>query len=77
VAILVSGDLLDELIAGDRLKIKRRCLIERGMEESKMQCPECKSSHIRKNDINKKGKQNHICVPGGRQFIDNDENHRY
>ena len=41
-----------------------------------MQCPECKSSHIRKNGINKKGKQNHICVPCGRQFIDNYENHR-
>ena len=41
-----------------------------------MQCPECKSSHVRKNGINKKGKQNHICVPCGRQFIDNYENHR-
>ncbi|TRT72158.1 MAG: IS1 family transposase, partial [Microcystis sp. M_OC_Ca_00000000_S217Cul] len=27
-----------------------------------MQCPECKSTHIRKNGINKQGKQNHICV---------------
>ncbi|NCR75865.1 MAG: IS1 family transposase, partial [Microcystis aeruginosa K13-06] len=26
-----------------------------------MQCPECKSTHIRKNG-HKKGKQNHICV---------------
>jgi hypothetical protein len=26
-----------------------------------MQCPECQSTHIRKNG-NKKGKQNHICV---------------
>ncbi|MCA2813416.1 MAG: IS1 family transposase, partial [Microcystis sp. M090S1] len=26
-----------------------------------MQCPECKSTHIRKNGINKQGKQNHIC----------------
>ncbi len=34
-----------------------------------MQCPECGSSHIRKNGI-KKGKQNHICVDCGRQFID-------
>ncbi|WP_432760607.1 transposase-like zinc-binding domain-containing protein, partial [Microcystis aeruginosa] len=25
-----------------------------------MQCPECKSTHIRKNGINKQGKQNHI-----------------
>ena len=34
-----------------------------------MECPECKSTHIRKNGI-KKGKQNHICVACGRQFID-------
>ena len=34
-----------------------------------MQCPECGSSHIRKNG-KKKGKQNHICVACGRQFID-------
>ncbi len=34
-----------------------------------MQCPECGSSHIRKNG-KKKGKQNHICVTCGRQFID-------
>ena len=34
-----------------------------------MQCPECGSSHIRKNG-KKKGKQNHICVSCGRQFID-------
>ena len=33
-----------------------------------MQCPECKSTHIRKNG-KKKGKQNHICVQCGRQFI--------
>jgi len=32
-----------------------------------MQCPECKSTHIRKNG-HKKGKQNHICVNCGRQF---------
>ena len=35
-----------------------------------MQCPECGSAHIRKNG-KKKGKQNHICVSCGRQFIDN------
>ncbi|MEB3292101.1 MAG: IS1 family transposase, partial [Synechococcales bacterium] len=29
-----------------------------------MECPECQSSHIRKNGI-KKGKQNHICVDCG------------
>lgn len=34
-----------------------------------MQCPECKSTHIRKNSI-KKGKQNHICVDCCRQFIE-------
>ena len=38
-----------------------------------MQCPECKSPHIRKNGINKQGKQNHICVTCSRQFIDNYE----
>ncbi len=38
-----------------------------------MQCPECKSTHIRKNGINKQGKQNHICVTCHRQFIDNHE----
>jgi transposase-like protein len=43
------------------------------MEEIKMQCPECKSPHIRKNGINKQGKQNHICVTCSRQFIDNYE----
>jgi transposase-like protein len=34
-----------------------------------MQCPECQSTHIRKNG-KRKGKQNHICVNCGRQFID-------
>lgn len=34
-----------------------------------MECPECQSTHIRKNGI-KRGKQNHICVNCGRQFID-------
>ena len=34
-----------------------------------MQCPECTSTHIRKNG-KKRGKQNHICVDCGRQFID-------
>ncbi len=34
-----------------------------------MQCPECQSTHIRKNGI-KRGKQNHICVSCGRQFIE-------
>jgi transposase-like protein len=34
-----------------------------------MQCPECTSTHIRKNG-KKRGKQNHICVDCGRQFVD-------
>jgi transposase-like protein len=33
-----------------------------------MQCPKCKSAQIRKNGMNK-GKQNHICIDCGRQFI--------
>jgi transposase-like protein len=33
-----------------------------------MECPECKATHIRKNGI-KRGKQSHICVGCGRQFI--------
>jgi transposase-like protein len=33
-----------------------------------MQCPECGSSHIRKHG-KKRGKQNHICVNCGCQFI--------
>ena len=40
-----------------------------------MQCPECKSTHIRKNG-KKKGKQNHICVQCGRQFNNHYEPHR-
>ncbi len=34
-----------------------------------MQCPECKSTHIQKNG-NRRGKQNHICVDCGRQFLE-------
>ena len=34
-----------------------------------MECPECGSHHIRKNG-KMRGKQNHICVDCGRQFID-------
>ena len=33
-----------------------------------MQCPECRSNKIQKNG-NKRGKQNYLCVPCGRQFI--------
>ncbi len=40
-----------------------------------MQCPECGATHIRKNG-KRKGKQNHICVACGRQFIDVYEPHR-
>jgi transposase-like protein len=34
-----------------------------------MQCPECQSTHTRKNGI-RRGKQNHICVDCSRQFIE-------
>jgi transposase-like protein len=34
-----------------------------------MKCPECGSSHIRKNG-KMRGKQNHICVDCHGQFID-------
>jgi len=34
-----------------------------------MQCPECQSTHIRKNG-KRRGKQNHICVACARQFLD-------
>jgi transposase-like protein len=34
-----------------------------------MQCPECQSTHIRKNG-KRRGKQNYICVSCSRQFID-------
>lgn len=40
-----------------------------------MECPECKSNHINKNG-RRKGKQNHICVDCGRQFIDSYESSR-
>ena len=33
-----------------------------------MECPECQSNHIRKNGT-KKGKQNHMCMGCGRQFV--------
>ena len=34
-----------------------------------MHCPYCESTEIRKNG-KRRGKQNHICVKCGRQFID-------
>ena len=40
-----------------------------------MHCPECGTTHIRKNG-KRKGKQNHICVASDRQFIDAYEPHR-
>ena len=40
-----------------------------------MECPECKSTHINKNG-HKKGKQNHLCMSCGRQFIDTYDSHQ-
>ena len=40
-----------------------------------MQCPECGATHNRENG-KRKGKQNHICVACGRQFINAYEPHR-
>jgi transposase-like protein len=34
-----------------------------------IECPDCKSTRVNKNG-HKAGKQNHICVDCGRQFID-------
>jgi transposase-like protein len=34
-----------------------------------MQCPDCGSTHIRKNG-HRRGKQNHICVACHRQFLE-------
>ncbi len=39
------------------------------IESESIKCPECQSTHVNKNG-RKKGKQNHICVDCGRQFID-------
>jgi transposase-like protein len=41
-----------------------------------MQCPECSSEHSRKNGKNRQGKQNHICVNCGRQFIEDYQPHQ-
>ena len=35
-----------------------------------MECPECRSDHIRKNGISPQGKQYYICVNFSSQFID-------
>ena len=40
-----------------------------------MKCPECKSEHVRKNGT-RRGKQNHVCLDCGRQFVENPKNHR-
>jgi len=40
-----------------------------------LKCPECKSSHVNRNG-HKAGKQNHICVDCGRQFIDSYQAHQ-
>ena len=40
-----------------------------------MECPECQSTHIRKNG-KRRGKQNHICVNCGRQFVENPQQQR-
>ena len=39
------------------------------IESESLTCPECQSTHVNKNG-RKAGKQNHICVDCGRQFID-------
>lgn len=41
-----------------------------------MECPECKSKHIRKNGKNKQNKQKYICVDCHRQFILDYESHK-
>ena len=41
-----------------------------------MECPECKSEHIRKNGKNRQGKQNYICAECGRQFIESYDSYR-
>jgi transposase-like protein len=38
------------------------------IESESIKCPECNSTHVNKNR-HKAGKQNHICVDCGRQFI--------
>jgi transposase-like protein len=40
-----------------------------------LQCQSCKSTHIRKNGLNK-GKQNYICVDCKRQFITDYNSHK-
>jgi transposase-like protein len=40
-----------------------------------IECPDCKSTRVNKNG-HKAGKQNHICVDCGRQFIDSYRTHQ-
>ena len=40
-----------------------------------MQCPECHSTHIRKNG-KRRGKQNHICVNCNRQFVESPQKNK-
>ena len=40
-----------------------------------MECPRCQSSYIRQNG-QRRGKQNHICVECGRQFVENPQINR-
>ena len=35
-----------------------------------MECPDCQSTHLRKNGW-RRGKQNHLCLACGRQFVEN------
>ncbi len=44
-------------------------------ESKSLECPECKSTHVNKNG-RKAGKQNHICVDCGRQFIAGYQTHK-
>jgi transposase-like protein len=44
-------------------------------ESKPIECPECKSTRVNKNG-RKAGKQNHICVDCGRQFIDSYQAHQ-
>ena len=36
----------------------------------RMNCPHCQSNHLRKNG-HRRGKQNHLCLDCGRQFVEN------
>lgn len=40
-----------------------------------MKCPHCQSEHYSKNG-HKRGKQNHLCLDCGRQFVENPNPYR-